>query len=560
MPTSRLIVPAAVEGEILVCPEGLSFWGGVDPASGRVVDAHHSLCGRSLAGRIVLMPTSRGSCSGSGMLLELALNGHAPAALVFRENEDILTLGAVVASRMFDRPVCIIRLAPADYDALSTRDRATISGTILEADGLSLTLRPVSADDLALTPSDRAMLDGQMGAAVALAMETICTMAAVQDAERLIDVSRAHIDGCIYSGPAYLTFAETMAEMGARVRIPTTTNALSVDRDNWRDQGVPPPFGRPAARLADTYVRMGARPNFTCAPYLDGDPPGFGDTIGWSESNAVIFANTVLGARTAKHADFLDLFIALTGRAPMSGVYLPQGRIARILIDVDPPEMVDDAFWPLLGYLAGKAAPDRIPRLAGLEGTSPTADDLRAVCAAFGTTSAAPMLHIAGVTPEGDLAAADDATTARVTRADFADAWNRFNTGPGKIDLVALGSPHFSIDETRRFASLMAGKVRHPDTAVMITLGRGVHERAREEGLLSRLEQAGVRVVRDVCWCSITEPVFPPEAKTLMTNSGKYAHYAPGLCGRGVRFGGLADCAEAAVTGAAPPDPPTWLR
>ncbi len=557
---ARLIVPADVEGDILVCSEGLSFWGGVDPASGCIIDAHHSLRGRSMVGRVVLMPTSRGSCSGSGVLLEFALNGHAPAALIFCENEDILTLGAVIASRMFDRPVAIIRLDRSDYDALSTKDHVAISGTTLEAGGLSLTLQPVSAKDLALTPSDQAMLDGNMGSAVALAMETLCTMAAVQGAKCLTDVSRGHIDGCIYAGPAYLTFAETMAGMGARVRIPTTTNAISVDRDNWRQQGVPLLFGQPAARLADAYVQMGARPNFTCAPYLDEDAPDFGEDIGWSESNAVIFANTVLGARTAKHADFLDLFIALTGRAPLSGVYLTENRIARMRIEVDLPEGYDDAFWPLLGYSAGKIASDRIPRLTGLEGTAPSQDDLRALCAAFGTTSAAPMLHIAGVTPEGQLAATEDATAARITRADFANAWTQFNAGSTKIDLVALGSPHFSIDETRRFTALMAGKVRHPDTAVMITLGRDSLAQARDEGLVSRLEEAGVRVIHDVCWCSITEPLFPPEAKTLMTNSGKFAHYAPGLCGRDVRFGSLSDCAKAAVMGVASSDLPIWLR
>jgi len=557
---AQLIVSADADGDILVCPEGLSFWGGVDPANGCIIDAHHALHGQSLAGRIVLMPTSRGSCSGSGVLLELALNGHAPAALIFCEDEGILTLGAVIASTMFERPVGIIRLSRADYDDLRAQDRAQISGTKLTAGKFSRALQPLSSTDLELTDSDQAMLDGAKGKAVRLAMETICTMGAVQGATRLIDVSRGHIDGCIYAGPAYLTFAETMAQMGAQVCIPTTMNAISVVHDSWQEQGVPAIFGQPAARLADAYVQMGARPNFTCAPYLDADAPQLGENIGWSESNAVIFANTALGARTAKHADFLDLFIALTGRAPLADVYLAENRIARTEIEVDLPEGYDDALWPLLGYLAGKISSGHIPLITGLEETNPSLDDQRAVCAAFGTTSAAPMLHIAGVTPEGNSAAAPDADVARITRADFAEAWAQFNSGPVNVDLIALGSPHFSLKETRQFAALMAGKIRHPDTSVMITLGRDTLAIAREEGLVSQLEKAGVRLIHDVCWCSITEPVFPPEAKTLMTNSGKYAHYAPGLCGREVRFGSLSDCANAAISGEAAGELPDWLR
>ncbi len=166
------------------------------------------------------------------------------------------------------------------------------------------------------------MLDGSDGPARRIAMEVICAMAALQGATTLVDVTQGHIDGCILANAANLRFAEKMAEMGGQVCIPTTMNAISVDHDNWRTQGVPPDFGLRAARLADAYVRMGARPTFTCAPYLLDSAPKAGEDIGWSESNAVIYANTVLAARTVKHPDYLDLFIAMTGRAPLSGVYL----------------------------------------------------------------------------------------------------------------------------------------------------------------------------------------------------------------------------------------------
>ena len=249
----------------------------------------------------------------------------------------------------------------------------------------------------------------------------------------------------------------------------------------------------------------------------------------------------------------------MTGRAPETGVYLPENRRARMVLEVELPDGHDDALWPLLGWVAGRLSPDRVPLLKGLEAASPSRDDLRALCASFGTTSAAPLLHVAGVTPEGTLDPARDAEQARITQAHLAEAWDQFNRGPEAIDLVALGSPHLSLEEARHFADLMSGKARHPDTSVIVTLGRDVDAGARAEGVARTLEAAGVQLIRDLCWCSIVEPVFPRAARTLMTNSGKYAHYAPGLSGRDVRFGSLADCARAATTGVAPKQKPAWL-
>src|SRR5579863_257632 len=280
-------------------------------------------------------------------------------------------------------------------------------------------------------------------------------MAFALGAEQLIEVTQAHIDGCIYASSANLIFAERMAALGDRTRVPTTTNAISVDYDNWRGQGVASAFGEKATRLADAYLRMGCRPSFTCAPYLLASAPRAGECVAWAESNAVLFANSALGARTAKHADFLDLCIALTGRAPLAGVYLDAKRRARRILDVEAPDGADDSFWPLLGYVAGRAAPDRIPLLRGLQRAAPSRDDLKAMCAAFGVTSAAPMLQIEGVTPEAE--AAPDADRAAIGRADLADAWTALNDGPEDVDLVAIGSPHASISECRALADAFGG-------------------------------------------------------------------------------------------------------
>ena len=555
--SARSILAGTAAGPIIAAGEVLSFWGGVDPATGKVIDVHHPLHGATITGGILMMPSSRGSCTGSGVLLDLALTGRAPAALIFSEAEDVLTLGALIAAEMFGKSLPVLRLSHDAFDALCRAKSARIGDTAIEADGLTVPVSPPATAALDLTDDDRAMLEGRDGIAVQLAMRITAAMAAQQGAEKLVDVVQGHIDGCIYASPANLTFAEKMADMGAKVRVPTTMNAISVDRANWERQGVPHDFGDPAARLADAYVRMGCRPTFTCSPYLLDSAPKAGEAIAWAESNAVIFANTVLGARTAKHPDFLDLCIALTGRAPLSGVYLAEHRKAKRVIAVELPKKIDDAFWPLVGYLAGRAAPDRIPLLTGLADAKPTRDDLKALCAAFGTTSAAPMLHIEGVTPEAEGATAPDADRAAITRADMIDVWTMFNDGPEQVELVAIGSPHASASECRAFADALAGRKRHENVTVIVTAGRDVMAEAGD--VLARLRESGVEVLPDLCWCSISEPVFPTKTRALITNSGKYAHYGPGLSGRTVRFGNLADCVEAALTGRVPPRLPAWL-
>ncbi|NEJ69311.1 DUF521 domain-containing protein [Rhizobium phaseoli] len=559
---SRIVLNGSATGRVVATEEALSFWGGVDPATGDVIDVHHPLRGVSLTGAILMMPTSRGSCTGSGVLLDLILTGRGPAALVFSEAEDVLTLGALIAAEMFDRPMPVIRLSPENFRRLSQAQSASIESGVITSQSLNTQLPAPALADLQLTEEDRSMLSGADGPGAMQAMRIICAMAAQQGATRLIDVSQGHIDGCIYASPANLTFAETIADLGARVRIPTTMNAISVDRANWERQGIPPSFGAPAARLADAYVRMGCRPTFTCSPYLLDSAPQTGETIAWSESNAVIFANTVLGARTAKHPDFLDLCIALTGRAPESGVYLDINRHARLVIEVETPEPVNDAFWPLIGYLIGKKAPDCIPLVKGLGQARPSRDDLKALCAAFGTTSASPMLHVAGVTPEADGPVHPDAGQVSITVEDMHDAWRLLNDGPADVELVAIGSPHASIEECRALAGALTtalmGRRRHPGVAVIVTAGRQVIDQAQGDGTLAALRQAGVQVFPDLCWCSISEPVFPTRTKAVITNSGKYAHYGPGLSGRAVRLASLSDCVEAAISGRVTPRAAGW--
>ena len=571
----RSLVEGAAQGALLFADVGLSFWGGVDPASGEVIDRHHPLSGERLAGRVLAIPSGRGSCTGSSVLMELISNDHAPAALVLAEADEILTLGVLVAQVIFQRSLPVVCVGHEAFNRLRGQgfvrvegDRLTLFGRRPQDHWRATDVpwqspAPVSLD---LTEQDRALLDGAHGKAAQVAMQIVLRMAEIQGATRLLDVTQAHIDGCIYTGPASLRFAEQLVQWGARVRVPTTLNSISVDQRRWRELGVDPALGEPASALGDAYMAMGAQLSFTCAPYLLDTAPKAGEQIVWAESNAVVYANSVLGARTQKYPDFLDICIALCGRAPSSGCHLDDQRLAGLLVDVPQPAHMDDSFYPLLGYHIGALAGRRIPLIRGLEHAMPNLDDLKAFGAAFATTSAAPLFHIAGVTPEaldpnGVLAPGVPLPVETVDTAGLLASWRELNSARDtRVDVVSLGNPHFSLSEFAALASLCAGRIKHPDVVLAITCGRAVLEQARDAGHLAVIEAFGAVLVTDTCWCMVGEPLIPAHATTLMTNSGKYAHYAPGLVGRGVHFAGLAQCVEAACAASAPGQPPAWLH
>ena len=553
------IVQKDIKGKVFKCCEGLSFWGGVDPHTGRIIDIHHPNHGSFISKKFLLMPTSRGSCSGSGVLLQLAQSELAPAALIFHETEEILTLGAIVADQLFDKQVAVLKVSKEIYNDLAMADTAEIFRNKLMFGSKIINLTKLNIGTLNLSAEDQNILKGERGTAQQIAMETICKMARLQNAKELIGITKGHIDGCILAHDANLMFAEKMYQLGASISIPTTINAISVNRNNWESQGIDPDFGNKASRLADAYVKMGAHPTYTCAPYLLEDIPKEHEVIGWSESNAVIYANSVLGAKTQKHPDYFDLFVAMTGRAPKAGVYLDKERMPKYEINIDLPSKFDDSIWPMIGWLIGKFSPNKIPLVTGLEKTSLTADDLKALCAAFGTTSAAPMLFIDGHTPGDVPPNIQQMDKFKITREHLATLWKDFNTADIKVDLVAIGSPHASLSECRNFVKFFDGKSCSPNVKTIITVGRDVLSQVKEEGILEELKRAGIQVVSDICWCSITEPIFPYNTSVIMTNSGKYAHYAHGLTGRKTRFGSLEDCAKTAQSGLANSDLPYWL-
>ncbi len=417
---------------------------------------------------------------------------------------------------------------------------------------------------LKLMQRDQAMLDGAHGPAVQMAMSIIVQMAEVYDAPELIDITAAHIDSTIYLGEAGLEFAERLAGLGARVAVPTSLNVSGLDEHHWREWPVPPEWARNAHRQMVAYQSMGCVPTWTCAPYQTELKPNFGQQIAWGESNAIAFANSVLGARTERYPDLLDICCAITGRVPAVGLHLTENRAGEILmrlVDVPLSIQEDDSFYPVLGHLLGDVAQDRIPVVTGL-GVEPTEDQLKALGAGAASSGTVALFHIVGVTPEAPTIDAafqgrQPSKIVPVTMDDLRAARRKLTTADGdQLDMVVLGSPHFSLAEFKQLAPLLAGQHVHPGVRFLVTSSRAVTLLARQAGFLEILEAFGGQVTVDTC--ILATPMLPPEVKTLMTNSAKYAYYAPGLLNTRVTFGSLSDCVRSAVGGRVVRDESRW--
>ena len=417
---------------------------------------------------------------------------------------------------------------------------------------------------VALTEYDRSLLAGDKGPAARMAMSILTRMADVGDARHLMDITAAHIDSALYMGEATLAFAERLAGMGGKVVVPATLNVSGLDEHGWRDWPVPPDYAAKAHRQMVAYQTLGCVPMWTCAPYQTKQRPVFGQQIAWGESNAICFANSVIGARTERYPDLLDICAAIAGRVPAAGLHLDKNRGGQDLIrlsGIPTSLMAEDGFYPVLGHLVGKFAQERIPVIEGLEGT-PTEDQLKALCAATACSGAVALVHIVGVTPEAPTLGAAfrgkvPERTLTVTFDDLRAARRELTTvTDASLDMVVLGSPHFSVAEFRALAPLLAGRQRNPKVEFLVTTSRFMAALAKADDLLAPLEAFGGRVSVDAC--ILTMPMLSPTTRTLMTNSAKYAYYSPGLLGTGVAFGSTADCVESAVRGVVVRDESSW--
>jgi predicted aconitase len=409
---------------------------------------------------------------------------------------------------------------------------------------------------LTLTDFDQALLGGDFGKAAASAMTILTAFAEAIGAPSLLDVSRAHVDGCLYHGQASLDFVERLVAENGCVRIPTTLNVGSLDLIHPELVRLDPDEQKPRRRLMRAHETLGCVASFTCAPYQTLFRPSFGEQIAWGESNAIVFANSVIGARTNRYGDFIDLCCAMTGRAPAYGLHLSENRLGQILFRLTgfgPSLAASDALYVAIGLLIGQASGEDIPVIEGLPPPRDE-DQLKALGAAAASAGAVGLFHAVGITPEAPTlsAALGGGPPQRIVEIgpEAVDrAVRRLSNAPEGAPLAAicLGTPHFSRAEWDRFLPLLKSVAPRRGVPIYVNTARATLAALDREGLLAGTDQFGLVPVADTCTYVTT--ILQRLDGVAMTNSGKWAHYAPGNIGVAVAFGELEDCLASAAAG-----------
>jgi predicted aconitase len=415
-----------------------------------------------------------------------------------------------------------------------------------------------------LTSEERAIAAGQRGEGAAMAMRIVAETARLMGASQLIPIESAHIDGALYHGDSGTLFAERLVAGGAKTSVRATLNVGAIDLTGCSRNRLAPHEHEMAKRMMVAYQQLGCESTWTCAPYQAGHRPRLGSQVAWGESNAVVFCNSVLGARTNRYGDFLDIACAISGRAPDYGLHRTENRRATVVFDlshVDQKYLYSDVAWPVLGNLYGRLIGDAVGVITGLT-FRPWEDILKAFGATAASAGSVGLFHVAGATPE----APDEATALQgvpaheriiVTNEMLLDAQGRLSTADraDRIDAVAIGSPHLSLEEFDNLRRLLAG--RKLAVPLYACTGRHVLRLLERDGHRQEIESSGVTIVADTC--VVVTPILPEKpGAILMTNSGKFAHYVPSNTGYAVLYGSMADCVESAVTGTPIFGAPTW--
>ena len=395
-----------------------------------------------------------------------------------------------------------------------------------------------------LTPEEKAMLAGDCGPGVKKAMEIIVALGKIYGAQDLVAVQSVQVAGVSYKnlGDAGLEFLHEWAGQRAQVRVPTTLNPAGMDLTHRRELGISEEFARKQMAVIEAFKVMGIVPSCSCTPYLTGNLPAFGQHIAWSESSAVSFANSVLGARTNREGGPSALAAAITGRTARYGLHLDENRRATHIIEVRCP-VTSEADFGALGYLVGKRVKNGVPYFEGVKDRGQ--EVLKALGAAMAASGAVALYHVGGVTPEARTRDVMAAGAETVVIDGLDGGYAALNSSVDEIDLVSIGCPHASLVEIEEVARWLEGK--RVKAKLWITTARETRERAQEKGLVGLIEAAGGRVVADTCL--VVAPIEELGLRSMATNSAKAAFYAPGHSGLMVRFGRLEQCLEAAVTG-----------
>lgn len=363
-----------------------------------------------------------------------------------------------------------------------------------------------------LTKEEELILAGKYGHALQKAMEILVALGDIYGADRLIPIKSAQVAGVSYKniGDAGVEFLRDFVEAGAKVSVHTTLNPAGIGDEEFMEK---------QREVLELYRRMGIEVTSTCTPYYGANLPKFNDHLAWSESSAVSFANSLLGARTNREGGPSSLAAAIVGKTPNYGLHLDENRKATIIVDVKArvKTFVD---YAVLGYHLGRTLGNDVPYLRSLK--PKRLDYLKEMGAAMAATGSIALYHVEGETPEYKVAIVDDLEGIRVedsdlkaVREEFADDWD-------EIDMILIGCPHASLQEVKEVAELLAMRGKPLRMPLFITASRTVKALADRLGYTEVIERYNGRIIPEACF--VVSPI-KGWYNGIATNSGKSAFY-----------------------------------
>ncbi|MFH1126781.1 MAG: aconitase X catalytic domain-containing protein [archaeon] len=389
-----------------------------------------------------------------------------------------------------------------------------------------------------LTKEEKECLDGKHGNAARKSMEILKALGDIYGAERLIPVTSVQVAGVSYDnlGDAGLQYLEELAKDG-KVKVKTTLNPAGMDLRDWKKLGISDGFAEKQHKVLKAFEKLGIETTATCTPYLVGNKPGFGDHIAWSESSAVCYSNSVLGAKTNREGGPSALAAAIIGKTPMYGLHLERERQAKITVRVLAKiETLDD--FSVLGYAIGRKIGNKIPYIKGIKHAG--RDQLKMFCASIATYGGTALFHMEGITPEKTEIPKEE---EEITKEEIDAAKSALNDDCA-VDFVALGCPHASLDELKDIAVMLKGK--KVKLATWISTARKTLDAAEKLGIAKDIESSGAIIAADTCMA-----VAPLKGRftCMATNSAKACFYGHGKNSFKTRFGSTRQCIDAAVSG-----------
>lgn len=368
-----------------------------------------------------------------------------------------------------------------------------------------------------LTREEEKMLNGEYGEATRIATKVLVKVGEALGAEKLIPIVHAHVSGISYLNirEPGLEFLEYMANMGARVRVYSTTNPSSFDEDNLEIFNLSTEEIEKQKRIIKALMRMGFEPTLTCTPYYIRKPRK-GEHLAWGESSAVAYANIVLGARTNKEGGPLALFAALTGRTYYAGLHVEENRVPRIYVETNI--VIDNSVKAgLLGFYVGEVMRGKTPFIKAKFLRSESV--LKAFGAALATSSDKPLVIIDGISPETHLYQRDYIEEKiSVEARELEEVASRLSSNKS-YNIFFTGCPHLSLEELEYIYKVISR--RGIEGRLIVSTSRMVYEVAERKGLIKKLKELGVTIIKDTC--PIVSRIHV--GKVLATNSVKATFY-----------------------------------